>query len=156
MESAMAGEPNELPEGGEGGGGWLGGWRGEFPQELPVGPDYGLAAVLREILSVRARLQQLEDRQITAALSGPATGARMTAAAYRLYRPEELPEGGEGGGGGFHWPGGWPGERPYELPYGPDYRVRLEALEAQVSELTAALKTINAQVGGAGGQVSEG
>ena len=120
------------------------------------GPTTASSAVLREILSVRARLQQLEDLQITAALSGPATGARMTAAAYRLYRPEELPEGGEGGGGGFHWPGGWPGERPYELPYGPDYRVRIEALEAQVSELTAALKTINAQVGRAGGQVSRG
>lgn len=154
----MAGEPNELPEGGEGGGGFggLGGWRGEFPQELPVGPDYGLSAVLREILSVRARLQQLEDVQITAALTGAAGGARMTAAAYRLYRPEELPEGGEGGGGGFNWPGGWPGERPYELPVGPDYRLRIEALEAQVAELTAALKTVNTQGGLAGGQVNEG
>lgn len=153
----MAGEPNELPEGGEGGGGWggLGGWRGEFPQELPVGPDYGLGAILKEILAVRARLQQLEDVQITAALSGAAGGQRMTAAAYRVYRPEELPEGGEGGGGGW---GGWRpgrGEFPAELPPILQWAERVQVLEAQVAQLTAALQAVEAKVSAAGGQVAE-
>jgi hypothetical protein len=156
-EDVMAGEPNELPEGGEGGGGWggLGGWRGEYPAELPVGPDFGLSAVLKEILAVRSRLQQLEDMQITAALSGAASGARMAATAYRIYRPEELPEGGEGGGGGWPW-GGWRGEFPQELPAAGGILQRVQELETQLAGITASLQRIEGQVGKLGGQVTEG
>lgn len=113
----MAGEPNELPEGGEGGGGsfpW-GGIRGEYPAELPVWDyriDRASSALLREVLQLRGRIQQLENAQIASSVFGrsPVAMARFGV----IGGPNELPEGGEGsGGGGIHIP--FPGEIA-ELP----------------------------------------
>jgi hypothetical protein len=117
----MAGEPNELPEGGEGGGGgtWGGGWRGEWPAELPVARlrDRAVAQLLREVLALRVRVQALESAQIAARVMGGGGGGAMLMSWGGIGGPNELPEGGEGGEGGG-W-GGWRGEfpgNPPELP----------------------------------------
>jgi hypothetical protein len=109
----MAGEPNELPEGGEGGGGGiLGWWPGRpIPSELP--PDYFSrdrlsTALVSEILRVRNRLHQIENRNLVASILGRRSSV--------IGGPNELPipEGGEGGEGGIGPV--FPGENPAELP----------------------------------------
>ncbi len=132
----MAGEPNELPEGGEGGGsGTIRFPKGEFPQELPVAsPITSQAALLQEVLRVRGRLHQMENAQLIQSVVG-----RSAAAA--VFHPAELPEGGEGGGGGFI--GEFPGEFPAELPVDLN---RFAVLENQVAQLTAAITQLSEQV----------
>jgi hypothetical protein len=156
----MAGEPNELPEGGEGGGGgYWGGFRGEFPAELP-GPDSRFdrvsSALLREVLQLRNRIQQVENAQFMASALGRASFS-ASRISFGIGGPNELPEGGEGGGGfgGFH--GEFPGEIA-EIPVDPNLFQRfselatrltafetrvvaaLEGLEARVNELAEAKK----------------
>src|SRR5262245_61237673 len=100
----MAGEPNELPEGGEGGSGGGGRWwpgLRPHPAELPVELTIRAGSVLlREILGLRSRLHQFENQQLIAAFMGRRGGG--------IGGPAELPEGGEGGGGGVI-PGVFPG-----------------------------------------------
>jgi hypothetical protein len=140
----MAGEPNELPEGGEGGGGWTGKWPGEWPAEMPVDPTirFSLVAVLREVLQLRSRISAIENRQVTASVLGAGVAARA------FFWPNELPEGGEGGGGGGGWPGEFPGENPAELPVDLgvtfiELATRINALE---SRLVLALEGIQARL----------
>jgi hypothetical protein len=152
----MAGEPNELPEGGEGGGGGFtwGGWRGEWPAELPVvyRREQAVAGLLREVLAVRARLTRLENAQIAASVMGGGGGAMMMAA-FDVGGPNELPEGGEGGGGGGggigSW-GGWRGEFPQEIPVDRTILQMVAELEARFSafegRVVAALEQLEAQV----------
>ena len=110
------GEPNELPEGGEGGGGIFGGGiRGEWPQEMPVGPDYGVwREILSEVSRLQLRIQVLEGAQLQQRVLG-AAGAQTRAMSF-IGGPNELPEGGEGGGGGGFGIGGIRGEWPQEMP----------------------------------------
>jgi hypothetical protein len=144
----MAGEPNELPEGGEGGGDFhWGPIRGEFPQELPW-IERSTVALLGEVFRVRDRLQRVENAQIAASVLG--RGGGFAAAAFGVGGPPELPEGGEGGGGGF---GGWRGEFPGEIAELPIDRIVLQqvaALEARFAVLeakvAAALEIMEAQV----------
>lgn len=133
----MAGEPNELPEGGEGGG-FIGGrfpGRGPNPAELPIdflARSRTSAALLGEIVRLRNRVHQFETQQLIAAVAGRRTG---------LGWPNELPEGGEGGGGfGGVIPGVIPGENPAELPIIDD------AARAQVAQLSNRLATFEARV----------
>jgi hypothetical protein len=136
-------EINELPEGGEGGGGFPWGRRPGVA-ELPWGPIWAnrvarstAAPLVREILRLRGRLYELETAQFLGSLGG---SPRRAAAAF-YYNPAELPEGGEGGGGGIF--GGFPGEFPAELPWFD----RFTALEAQVAELTEAVARLVEQIG---------
>jgi hypothetical protein len=133
----MAGEPNELPEGGEGGGGVFRPRPGinELPQFLTSTSIAGQGMLLQEILNLRGRLHQLENAHI---IQG-ATGRSFAGAALN---PAELPEGGEGGGGfGGGVFGEFPGEFPGELPAD-----RFAALESQMSQLTVAVSQLVAQV----------
>jgi hypothetical protein len=145
----MAGEPNELPEGGDDGGSGFpwGGIRGEFPQELPVAVwrERSTVALLREVLTVRTRLQRLENAQIAASVLG--RGGSL--ASFGIGGPNELPEGGEGGGGGGHWPGEFPGEIA-ELPVDRFVLQRVAELDARLSafesRVVAALESLEAQI----------
>jgi hypothetical protein len=131
----MAGEPNELPEGGEGGGGFEVP-RGEFPAELPVSQRVSQVALLQEVIRVRTRLHQIENAALVRSVLG---GAATT-----VPDPAELPEGGEGGGGfGGGIVGEFPGEQPFELPVGND---RLITLESQVAQLTKVITQLSEQV----------
>jgi hypothetical protein len=133
----MAGEPNELPEGGEGGGGAFRPRPGinELPQFLTAKSVAGQGVLLQEILNLRGRLHQLENAHIIQS----ATGRTLAGAAFN---PAELPEGGEGGGGFGGIFGEFPGEFPAELPVAD----RFAALESQISQLTAAVSEMVAQV----------
>lgn len=130
----MPEQPNELPEGGEGGSGPIRFPKGEFPQELPVNPVINQAALLQEVLNVRGRLHQLENAQLIASVTG-----KSSLAAETIFHPQELPEGGEGGGTGtIH-----PGEFPAELPV----MDRFASLEKQVATLSEAVGKLSQQLG---------
>jgi hypothetical protein len=131
--------PNELPEGGEGGGGIGRLHPGEFPQELPV--DFhinsSIAELLREVIGLKARVNLLESTHLSNAVT--ARSARFTG----VGGPNELPEGGEGGGG---IGGVRPGEFPQELPvdfhsYLTQITERLSAVEKSVLTRIADLET---------------
>lgn len=130
----MPEQPNELPEGGEGGGGGIRFPKGEFPQELPVAQRINQAALLQEVLNVRGRLHQLENAQLIQSVTG------QTTLPQAIFHPQELPEGGEGGGGGIivH-----PGEFPAELPVAE----RFTALERQVATLADVVGKLTQQLG---------
>ncbi len=140
------GEPNELPEGGEGGGGIFGGGiRGEWPQELPVGPDYGVwREILSEVSRLQLRIQALEGAQLQQRVLGAAGGAQTRAMSF-IGGPNELPEGGEGGGGGFRV-GGIRGEWPQELPPPDVFAELVERLASVEQVLTARLSGIEAKL----------
>ena len=139
------GQPNELPEGGEGGGGIFGGGiRGEWPAELPVGPDYGVwQAILSEVSRLQLRIQVLEGAQLQQRVLG-AAGAQTRAMSF-AGAPNELPEGGEGGGGGFRV-GGIRGEWPQELPAYDIFAQLTERLANVEQLLTARLSGIEAKL----------
>jgi hypothetical protein len=145
------GEPNELPEGGEGGGGIFGGIRGEWPQELPVGPDYGVwREILSEVSRLQLRIQVLEGAQLQQRVLGAAGGGAQTRAMSFSGGPNELPEGGEGGGGDFRV-GGIRGEWPQEMP-AYDIFAQLEQRLANVEQLlTERLSGIEAKLGSIAG-----
>jgi len=134
------GQPNELPEGGEGGGGFTvpGGIRGEWPAELPVGPDFGsiLGALVSEITRLQVRLQALESAQLMQRVMGFGSTAMSPAAQFTgIGGPNEMPEGGEGGGGGIGGIlGGLRGEWPQELPVSDIIR-EVEQRLSQVEQL---------------------
>jgi hypothetical protein len=121
------GHPNELPEGGEGGGGGVHVNPGEFPQELPVDSHLheSISQLLREVLVLKQRINVLESNHLTTAITTRA-GIRGTG----IGGPNELPEGGEGGGGfgGIH-----PGEFPQELPV--DYTTHLSQITDKLSAI---------------------
>jgi hypothetical protein len=145
------GEPNELPEGGEGGGGIFGGGiRGEWPQELPVGPDYGVwREILSEVSRLQLRIQVLEGAQLQQRVLG-AAGSAQTRAMSFIGGPNELPEGGEGGGGGFRV-GGIRGEWPQELPVYDIFAQLTERLENVERLLNERLGGIEAKLGSIAG-----
>ena len=130
----MAGEPNELPEGGEGGGGFEVP-RGEFPAELPVSQRVSQVALLQEVIRVRTRLHQIEN----AALVRSVLGGAVT----RVPDPAELPEGGGEGGSSGGIIGEFPQEMPWELPVNTD---RLATIEQQIGQLTQAISQLSVQV----------
>jgi hypothetical protein len=121
--------PAELPEGGEGGGSGhirfrpgVGG-----PNELPPFVTAGLSSryLIAEILNLRNRVHTLETNAVVMRLSGASS-----------FLPNELPEGGEGGGGTgiFH-----PPKEIAELPI--DSIVTLVSQVASLSQRLATLET---------------
>lgn len=130
------GQPNELPEGGEGGGFTVpGGIRGEWPQELPIGPDLGvLHTLLSEITRLQARLQALESAHLQQRVMGLSGATSRGAQFAGVGGPNELPEGGEGGGGFGGIFGGIRGEWPQELPVSDVIR-QVEQRFSQVEQL---------------------
>lgn len=90
-------KPAELPEGGEGGGsgrirlrpGGVGG-----PNEIPpIELSSSFRNLLHEVFSLRNRVHALESDMLASRLGGGFARA--------VGGPNELPEGGEGGGGGI-------------------------------------------------------
>lgn len=149
----MVGGPNELPEGGEGGGGFHGGIHGEFPgenpAELPVDRfrNSSLTALVAEILATRNRVHELENQRIVDAVVGRQAVTRASAF-FRggIGGPNELPEGGEGGGG-RGGRGEFPGENPAELPIDFTNLARLETrLTALETRLVESLNGIREQI----------
>ncbi len=134
-------EINELPEGGEGGG--RSPWGGRRPgiAELPWGPAWATqvsrAPLVREILRLNARLNQLETAQFLQSVGGSPRSDEAAA----FFNPAELPEGGEGGGGVVF--GEFPGEFPAELPWFD----RISGLELQLAQLTETVARLVQQIG---------
>jgi hypothetical protein len=96
----MVGEPNELPEGGEGGGrGGVFPGRGPNPAELPI--DFVSrgrvnTALLTEVVRLRNRLHNFETQQLIGSVLGRA--ATVIGGPNELP-PPEIDEGGGFGGG---------------------------------------------------------
>jgi hypothetical protein len=148
------GGPNELPapEIGEGGSripsrpGGIGG-----PAELPPATVFRVNELVAEILSLRDRVHGLESQFVASRLNFGRPPIhelpRFSAASRFVGGPQELPEGGEGGGGFgvFH-----PPHEIAELPVFNSARLlqeitltnqRLTSLEGLVTQLSKSLAT---------------
>ncbi len=152
--ASEGGNPAELPAELEGGGSGVFHFpgRGPNPAELPIFSSISVTELANELFRVIDRVHVLETAQLALRLRRPGVGnpAELPVFSTRArFLPNELPEGGEGGGGGrVPRPGG----EIAELPVFDGTRVlrEISVLRGLVEQLAVQVKELTEQVAARG------